>query len=123
MAEMFGPLAAAHRQGFEDAVRLYGIHRNGVQHIGAMEHPVADTLVHYDQAALAERTGVYVFGYTFPDADLDLLLASLEAAVVRHRAANDLDVDNPRAWVRAVIEAVIDRVGDGGFDQTLRIED
>jgi hypothetical protein len=45
-------MAEAHRQGFEDALRLYGQYDNGVQRIGAMAHTIADCLADYDSGQL-----------------------------------------------------------------------
>lgn len=45
-------VADAYRAGFRDALRLFGIYRNGTQVIGCLEHPIKEIIAKVADAGI-----------------------------------------------------------------------
>lgn len=45
-------IADAYRSGFRDALRLFGIYRNGTQVIGCLEHPIKEIIAKVADAGI-----------------------------------------------------------------------
>jgi hypothetical protein len=124
--------AAAHRQGFEDAVRLFAIMNDGVSRIGAKEHTIAEVLHDYDLAAWRHAThGSFTFGINFPEPDPTLSNMATTRAHLAGLAYVDLAVSeraealgvayNPTMTV-ACLGHLVDEIGAGAADEMLESE-